>query len=298
MAKLRPFPKPSIRSPSRREPGAGSREPGAGSRLLLVCRKDAEGERFADRVSSRVGPCVTPVYGWNALIAAFYPVPPALVILDAGLLSADNRVLAQVESLSTEVPGLPITVVGNFSTIPPGTLLKLGNLGVHELTRIEDLSVDRIRGVASWTVESRVLLRLRADCNRPVPAVVADAIKYAMARRAERLSVEELATRVGHSSRWLRARLRRAGMPPPRRLITWGRLLWAVHDLCMGPDRSSDRVAWELGFSSSTVLGNALYRYLGVRIGTVREKGHDWAIARFVQETDLCEPGRSQAGSD
>ena len=256
-----------------------------------------EGERLAGRVKSRLGSWVTPVHGWNALVTEFYPVPPALVILDTGLLDAEKRGIAQVESLCVEVPGLPITVIGDLSTISPRTLLKLGSLGVRELMRIDDLSVNRARGMASWTVDSRVLSALQADCNHPVPAIVADAIRYAMARSSERLTVDELATRLGHSSRWLRANLSRAQAPPPRTLISWGRLLWAVHDLCMDPERSGNRVAWDLGFSSATALGNAMHRYLGVRISMAREKGLDWAIERFVGGTDLCGRKTSTARS-
>ena len=237
------------------------------------------------------------VYGWRALIADFYPRAPALIMLDAGLMGGDGRGLGQVKALCEEVPGLPITVVGDTSMLPHSRLLNLGSLGVLELLGLDDLSVDRIRTMAAWTVDRRVLLMLRAARDQPIPAVVAATIDYAMARHMGRLPVVDLAAHVGYSSRWLRRKLARVGAPTPGAMITWGRLLWAVHDLVSDPTRSGDQVAWDLGFTSSTVLGNALHRRLGVRIGMARERGLDWAIEQFVLESGLCERGAHSSSS-
>lgn len=233
-----------------------------------------------------MGVGVLPAYGWKGIVAAFYPVTPPLVLLDAGLFAASDRAVAQVESLCAEVPLLPIVIVGDIFQIPASMLLALGSIGARDALRVEDLSIRRIRSLSSWTVGSRVLLRWGADRARPVPAVLSEAVGYAMARHTARLSVERLATHVGYSSRGLRAALARIGAPQPRALISWGRVLWAVRDLSAEPRRSGDCVARDLGFSSSSIMGNAMHRHLGVRIGVARERGLDWAITRLLEQTN------------
>jgi transcriptional regulator GlxA family with amidase domain len=153
-----------------------------------------------------------------------------------------------------------------------------------------------------WTVRARKKKMMRStrplSMIRPIPAVVADAITQAMVRMSERMTVPALAVQLGYSPRGLRLALARAGAPQPQQLISWGRVLWAVHDLCSDPTARSDRVAWSLGFSGPTVLGNALCRRLGVRINAAREKGLDWAIERFVQVSGLCDPLKAPPHAD
>ena len=269
-----------------------------GARVLLVCHGGRKGGRGLDRLLSRLGADVATASGWKGLIASFYPVPPDIVLLDAALLRDPEKDLAQVERISTEVPGLPIVVTGDTSTLSTDDICKLARRGVRGVTGPEDLSQDRFQELVTWRVAGRVLLKLQMNRARPIPAPVADAITQAMVRASGRMTVPALAAQLGYSPRGLRQVLSRAGAPQPQQLISWGRVLWAVHDLCSDPTAQGDRVAWSLGFSGPTVLGNALCRRLGVRINAAREKGLDWAIERFVQESGLCDPPKAPPNAD
>lgn len=131
--------------------------------------------------------------------------------------------------------------------------------------------------------EAAAALRRRWAPDVP-PAPVMAAVAFALQRSTERISVDGMAAALGVPRRTLRRRLKRVGAPPPRVLLRWGRVLWAVHDLEADPKATGEVVAEGLGFASGPALGEALADCLGVRLRGALRLGLDGAVARFVEE--------------
>jgi AraC-like DNA-binding protein len=79
-------------------------------------------------------------------------------------------------------------------------------------------------------------------------------------------------------------RLAKSGFPAPRRLLTWGRLIFAAH-LLEDRHRSADRIAAALEFPSGSAFRNACQRYLGLTPLEIRDRGGaSHALAALLRE--------------
>jgi AraC-like DNA-binding protein len=79
-------------------------------------------------------------------------------------------------------------------------------------------------------------------------------------------------------------RLSDAGFPPPRRLITWGRLIVAAQ-LLEDPLRSADAVSIALDFPSGSAFRNTCQRYLHATPSQLRARGGaEYVIAGLMQD--------------
>ena len=122
---------------------------------------------------------------------------------------------------------------------------------------------------------------LRKHLRDAVPTA-RDAVLACVARAHERLSPEKLSRLLGVRRRALTDRLVRAGLPPPQRLIAWGRLIVAAR-LLEDPDRKVDAIAMTLDFPSGSAFRNTCQRYLGATPQEVRARGGaDYVVAVFL----------------
>ena len=102
-------------------------------------------------------------------------------------------------------------------------------------------------------------------------------------------SPSSLARLLGVPPRVLARRLSDAALPPPNKLLTWGRLLVASRMLEDG-GRSADGVAQALSFPSGSAFRNASQRYLAATPGEIRARGGArWVLERFFGGAELTE---------
>jgi AraC-like DNA-binding protein len=101
---------------------------------------------------------------------------------------------------------------------------------------------------------------------------IRDAVLAAVTRAHERLTPDGLARLLTVPRRLLTRRLCDAGFPPPRRLLTWGRLILAAHML-EDEERSADGVALVLNFPSGSAFRNTCQRYLRATPQQIRQRG-------------------------
>ncbi|MDQ4080799.1 MAG: helix-turn-helix transcriptional regulator, partial [Gemmatimonadota bacterium] len=96
------------------------------------------------------------------------------------------------------------------------------------------------------------------------------------------LTPESLARLLGVRRRTLTEQLSEAGMPPPQRLIAWGRMIMAAR-LLEDSERKVDAIALTLDFPSGSAFRNACQRYLGCAPHEVRARGGAaYVIQRFA----------------
>jgi AraC-like DNA-binding protein len=110
---------------------------------------------------------------------------------------------------------------------------------------------------------------------------VRDAVLLAITRAHEQLSPAGLAQLLALPRRTVSQRLDTAGFPPPRRLLTWGRLVVAAH-LLEDEHRTADRVAESLGFPSGSAFRNLCRRYLHSTPSEIRRRGGAAFVVRVM----------------
>jgi transcriptional regulator GlxA family with amidase domain len=83
---------------------------------------------------------------------------------------------------------------------------------------------------------------------------------------------ERLATTLHVSLRTVSRRCLQAGLPAPRRLLAWMRVLLAC-SLLDDPGRTLSGIAFACGYYSDTTLRRALQAFLGMSPSALRERG-------------------------
>jgi AraC-like DNA-binding protein len=99
-----------------------------------------------------------------------------------------------------------------------------------------------------------------------------DIVRMMLLHAHRPLPIDEVAMVLGITRRTLLARLDRAGLPSPRHVAGWCRVMIAAHTLAVS-GRSVERVAAELDFPSSNALRNLMRRYSGMAPRSLRKPG-------------------------
>jgi len=170
---------------------------------------------------------------------------------------------------------LPSCAVLGYTQVRPGCsadILALAKAGVHGLAlgMIDDFRVVLSAALQSSvrTVLAEMVLReLQCDVEVGVKKIV----RFCLTSE-EVPTVEQMALALCVHRRTLVNRLRAARLPGPQELAGWCRLLLAAR-LLEDAGRSTERVAFAVGYSSANALRNTLRRYTSLTPRQVRESG-------------------------
>lgn len=159
---------------------------------------------------------------------------------------ASGRSTAQLLArLRERGPALATTVLVSVAEGGGGTADAARGTGELLFWRThEELGCAMRRYARRWVAEpptaSALALKMRDLPGGPARRCLMRAIRDAH----ERLTVEELARRLGCSRRTLSRRLRVAGWPPPSEILRWGQLLRAGLDVDETSGSTSDQCGW------------------------------------------------------
>ncbi|HET6230021.1 MAG TPA: helix-turn-helix domain-containing protein [Longimicrobiaceae bacterium] len=231
------------------------------------------------------------VPGWEALRQAVTDAPPAaLLIVDPYEgTHRDGQLSPELRALLWEFPSA--TVLAALQ-IRPGRSHDLRTLGEWGVTDIISLEEDD-------TSES-IARRLRAAQGRPLqnllerslPPSTSGKARMLLMTAAEVVSMggrgKDLARALHLSERTVLRWAERAGLPPPRRLMAWMRILQAA-SLLDDPGRTVLSVAYACSYASDSSLRRAMQDFLGTIPTTLRREGAFVRASRtFLEElTDL-----------
>ncbi|MEP7384597.1 MAG: helix-turn-helix domain-containing protein, partial [Gemmatimonadota bacterium] len=149
----------------------------------------------------------------------------------------------------------------------------------------QDDEPSRMSAIFEQAEARSVATRIR-DALAEARPTVRDAVLIAVTRAHERLTTEQLGQTISLSRRVLAKHLDQAALPPPQRLLTWGRLIVAAHML-EDPHRSADGVAQALHFPSGSAFRNTCQRYLHQTPSEIRHRGGaEFVIAAMLQDHD------------
>lgn len=211
----------------------------------------------------------------------FTQVGPLVDAIRAGGISAtilivDGSNFEQAETalkrIRTNFPAHPLVAYYDPRGITPRHIFQLAQSGITELVQLD---VDDSKHVFGRILESatrvsyaQVLIERVAP---EIPPKVRDVFLFALEHAGRSMDVSELAAALGLSRRTLAWRLQQHGMPSPRVLLTWCRLM--VAGLLLDERRTLDSVAEQLNFPDGHSLGSMYWRYLGRGVISLREEG-------------------------
>ncbi|MHB1861918.1 MAG: AraC family transcriptional regulator [Gemmatimonadaceae bacterium] len=222
--------------------------------------------RVAIRDRHDLVPCAT----WDALAEACEMQPVRIAVVD--LYATGEANFERIRQLKQRWPGLSLLTYSTITLERIHDVFDAGRLGMDALIVADhDDSprqiLSRVERAETRSLGGEVRLALGE-----VDVSVRDAVLLVITRAHERLSPEGLARFLALPRRTMSHRLAAAGYPPPRRLLTWGRLIVAARML-EDPHRTADRVAASLGFPSGSAFRNVCQRYLHSTPGDIRRRG-------------------------
>ena len=207
---------------------------------------------------------------WDALAEACETHPVRIAVVD--LYATGDANFERVRQLKQRWPGLSLLSYCTITVDRIRDVFDAGRIGMDALIIADQDDsprqlLARIEHAESRSLGAEVRLALGE-----VDLSVRDAVLLVITRAHERLSPAGLARLLALPRRTVSQRLATAGYPPPRRLLTWGRLIVAARML-EDPHRTADRVASNLGFPSGSAFRNMCQRYLHLTPGDIRRHG-------------------------
>jgi AraC-like DNA-binding protein len=219
--------------------------------------------------------------------------PAALVVADPYQQTGRQAHLSpELRALLREFPSLAVlAAVETQSGRRQADLRTLGQWGVMEVILVgedDTLAITRLL----LSVRGRPLQNLLA---RSLPVNTTGGARSILSAAAEVASTggqsEDLAGSLHVSTRTLLRRCESAGLPPPRQVLAWMRILLAA-ELLDHPGRSVEDVASACGYASDSGLRRVFSDFLGTNPRALR-KGSAFAAASRAFRRALPESRRS-----
>ena len=186
---------------------------------------------------------------------------------------AGDDVSPAISSLRSGLPSVPVIAYIANERATSGDILAMARAGVHDLVRagFDDVGIALGAALASATANCATSV-VRDELESLVPTEAWPFVSYCLTRAHESISIGTAAAALGLDRRTVVRRLERAGLPSPRRVAGWCRVIAAVR-LLDQPIYTLEQVALRLDFPSGTALRNMLLRYTGLRPREIRENG-------------------------
>jgi AraC-like DNA-binding protein len=223
--------------------------------------------------------------GWDDLLEGVRTAPAsALIVVDPYFDGREEGELSvELSSLLNRFPSL--TVIGALE-LKPGRgddLLKLGQWGVVQVIDLEEETTAIGLGRRLLAARGRPL---RGLVERQLPSYTSAAARSILSAAtsivAEGGQGRDLAKALYITPRTLSRWCRKAGLPPPKRLLAWMRILLAAEFLD-DPGRPVSAVALACGYAADSSLRLALRRFTGLNPTELREQGaFETASVAFV----------------
>lgn len=194
------------------------------------------------------------------------------VIVEPRDLKGDD-VSEAVAALRTGLPSVPVIAYIADDRATSGDILAMARAGVHDLVRagFDDVGFALGAALASATAACATS-SMRDELAHVVATDAWPFVSYCLTRAHGPISIRAAASALGLDRRTLVRRLERSGLPQPRRVAGWCRIIAAAR-LLDEPIYTLEQAALRLDFPSGTALRNMMLRYTGLRPREIRENG-------------------------
>ena len=240
----------------------------------------------------------TRVSGWDALLAAVRRAPPSSAVLVSPLSASSGSPDPRLGELLSAAPLLPVVAAADLASCAAGDIEALLRWGVSEVVDIQleggpEALVPRFRAAHARPFKRR----LEAGLSRYVSPNAMTLIRAAAEVVSDRGLSPELASVFGVNERTVGHWCSREGVPPPRRLLAWMRVLLAI-GLLEERGRSWTNVALSTGYVDAKGLRRAIRGFVSrTSQGTgERRPGFADAIVAFEADLHRCRERLRMAG--
>lgn len=244
------------------------------TRPLFVLHGDAG---FRRRLAEASGEeySIQEVRGWDDLREAIREAPPAAVVVADPFseTAAGRGPSAEVRALLREFPSVPMVAAFELQPGQGADVRTLGDWGVVEVISLghDDTETGvshRLREARGRPMRSRLENLLPDDTSGRARAILDAAVDVVVVQGHGR----DVAADLGLSRRTLLRWCEQAGLPPPRKLLAWMRILLAA-ELLDDPGRTVLSVAQVCGYSSDSSLRRVTQKFLGMSPTELRRRG-------------------------
>jgi AraC-like DNA-binding protein len=226
------------------------------------------------------------VEGWEELQEVIRSAPASsLIVVDPYHEGpAEGSLSIELASLLNRLPSLTVTAALEVRPERVADVLRLGRWGVVQVVDLEEELTAAALGQRLMAARGRPLRGLIERSLPPYTSAAARSIlTSAAAVVADGGQGTDLAKVLHITPRTLSRWCRKAGLPPPKRLLAWMRILLAAEFLD-DPGRPVSAVALACGYAADSSLRLALRRFTGFNPSELRERGaFATASAGFVE---------------
>ena len=194
--------------------------------------------------------------------------------IDGCVVDADHpgraEARSEIEAIRNEYPSLAIIAYADVT----GEIeyYDLGELGVDGVLLAGQHDPGQIRDLVDQAMGANSAVRVAKELEGRFGAVGSRAVAWAIEHATSDASVERFAAAMGRTPRGLVSALHRSGLPSPKTLLLWGRLLRA--GAYLGRDRRTvEETAFLLGYSTASSLARAMKKNTGLTASEVATRG-------------------------
>jgi AraC-like DNA-binding protein len=256
-------------------------------RPLLLLHSNGAFSASIKHMERRGFRCTT-VPDWALLRAEVRTAPPAaLLVVDPyhGRTGAVLRLAPELRSLLWEFPSCTVLAALRVHPAMSRDLRTIGAWGVSDI-----VSIDEECGHEALyrRLRSAELRPLRVMLDRTLPSTISGRARSILVTAADVVATggkgRELARRLHLSERSVLRWCLRAGLPVPRRLTAWMRILLAS-SLLDDPGRNVLSVARACGYAADGSLRRAMQDFMGLAPTVLRREGaFRTTSGRFLEE--------------
>lgn len=213
--------------------------------------------------------------GWEELLDEVRSAPAsALVVVDPYIGSEEGDApTIELASLLNRFPSLTVTAALAVGAGRLGDVLRLGQWGVVQVIDLDEETTALALGHRLMAARGRPL---RGLVERALPAYTSAPARAILSAGSSIVADggqgKDLARALHITPRTLSRWCRKAGLPPPKRLLAWMRILLAAEFLD-DPGRPVSSVALACGYAADSSLRLALRRFTQMTPTELREKG-------------------------
>jgi AraC-like DNA-binding protein len=249
------------------------------SRTLLVIGSP----ELAPLLRTGDGYHVCEVEGWAEAGVLALREPPSTMVLTAPFATREQPDPGMLDFLQ-RMPSLPVVIAVDLGSAPQQATREILSWGVSE---VMDLGIDRAADALPYRLKAAharpFKRRLDMGLSHHVAARTRVLIHAAAAVTVDNALAEDFARVFDVQAKTVAGWCRRQGLPPPRRLLAWMRVLLALM-LLEEPGRTWRAVAAGCGYTDDTNLRRTLTKLLGpVPTGEARQR---WTFARGMAAFD------------
>lgn len=266
-------------------------------RPLIVMHSNGAFRDRVRRVSGKTFECSF-LPDWESLRATISDAPPAALLIVDPYVPGNGEVMQLSPQLRALLWEFPSATVLAAMELRPGRS--------HDVRTLGEWGVTDIISIGEEDTHEAISRRLRGAQGRPLQNLLQRCLPTSMSGQARTLLMtaaevvsmggrgRDLARSLHLSERTVLRWSERSGLPPPRRLMAWMRILLAA-SLLDDPGRTVLSVAYACGYSSDSSLRRAMQDFLGTVPTVLRREGaFDRASRLFLEELGKVKSGAKE----